>query len=231
MKKILFLLLISLTSLAQNFDYKNYNQFLVKYVSEKGNVNYDKIFANKSELELIIKQFEKQPITKKWTKNEELAFWINTYNVYTLQLIINHYPTKSIKDIDNAWDKKIVGSGKNKISLGDVEHKILRKLNEPRIHFAINCASFSCPNLLNEAYFPEILDKQLEKVTKSFINDKSKNSITKNEIKISQIFNWFSGDFKIKKASVIDFINSYSNIKIDKKAKVKYLEYNWNLNK
>lgn len=231
MKKVLFLLLMSTLNWAQNFDYKNYNQFLGKYVSEKGNVNYDKIYAHKSELEALIKQFEKKPTTDKWTKNEELAFWINTYNVYTLKLIIDNYPTKSIKDIDNAWDRKIVGSGKNKISLGDVEHKILRKLDEPRIHFAINCASFSCPNLLNKAYLPETLDKQLAQVTKAFINDQSKNWITKNEIKISQIFNWFAGDFKTKKSSVIDFINTYSNVKIDKKAKLKYLDYNWSLNK
>lgn len=231
MKKSLLLVLICVSSFAQNFDYKNYNQFLLNYVSEKGNVNYDKIKTNKAELDAIIKQFEKKPITDKWTKNEELAFWINVYNVFTLKLVIDNYPTKSIKDIDDAWDKKIVSSGKGKISLSDVEHKILRKMNEPRIHFAINCASFSCPNLLNEAYLPETLEKQLEQATKSFINDKTKNAITKNEIKISQIFNWFAGDFKTKNSSLIDFINTYSTIKIDKKAKVKYLDYNWNLNK
>ena len=231
MKKIIILLLISVTSFAQNFDYKNYNQFLGKYVSDKGNVNYDKIKTNKTELDLVIKQFEKLQPSEKWTKNEKLAYYINAYNVYTLKVVIDYYPTKSIKDIDNAWDKKIVQSGKSKISLSDVEHKILRKMNEPRIHFAINCASFSCPNLLNEAYLPETLNKQLETVTKSFINDKTKNTITANEVKISEIFNWFGGDFKTKKTSLIDFLNNYSTIKIDKKAKIKFLDYNWSLNK
>ncbi len=231
MKKIIVLLLISATSFAQNFDYKNYNQFLGKYVSDKGNVNYDKIKTNKTELDAIIKQFEKLQPSEKWTKNEKLAYYINAYNVYTLKVVIDNYPTKSIKDIDNAWDKKLVQSGKSKISLSDVEHKILRKMNEPRIHFAINCASFSCPNLLNEAYLPETLNKQLETVTKAFINDKTKNIITANEVKISEIFNWFGGDFKTKKTSVIDFINTYSTVKIDKKAKIKFLDYNWNLNK
>ena len=161
MKKIILLLLIiSTNSFAQNFDYKSYNQFLVKYVSNKGNVNYDKIETNKSELDAIIAKFEKIQPTDKWSKNEKLAYYINAYNVYTLKVVIDNYPTKSIKDIDNAWDKKIVTSGKSKISLSDVEHKILRKMSEPRIHFAINCASFSCPNLLNEAFLPETLDKQ-----------------------------------------------------------------------
>ena len=231
MKKLLVILLISVSGFAQNFDYKNYSKFLGKYVSEKGNVNYDKIKTNKAELDAIIKQFEKTQPTDKWSRNEKLAYYINAYNVYTLKIVVDNYPTKSIKDIDNAWDKKFIPSGKDKISLGDVEHKILRKMNEPRIHFAINCASFSCPNLLNEAYLPETLDKQLETVTKSFINDKTKNTITTSEIKISEIFNWFSGDFKTKKTTLIDFINTYSTVKIDKKAKVKFLDYNWNLNK
>ena len=231
MKKIILLLLISATSFAQNFDYKSYNQFLGKYVSNKGNVNYDKIKTNKIELDAIIAKFDKMQPTDKWSKNEKLAYYINVYNAYTLKVVIDNYPTKSIKDIDNVWDKKSITSGKTKISLSDVEHKILRKMNEPRIHFAINCASFSCPNLLNEAYLPEIINKQLETVTKSFINDKTKNTITSSEIKISEIFNWFGGDFKTKKTSLIDFLNKYSTIKIDKKAKVKFLDYNWSLNK
>jgi Protein of unknown function, DUF547 len=229
--KYLFIFLFVVTNcFAQNFDYKKTNRFLEKYVSENGNVNYEKIKINKSELDDIINQFEKNQPTAKWTKNEKLAYYINAYNIYTLKVVVDNYPTKSIKDIDNAWNKKIIATGKTKISLGDVEHKILRKMNEPRIHFAINCASFSCPNLLNEAYLPETIDKQLETVTKSFVNDKTKNNITEKEIKISEIFNWFASDFKTKKTSLIDFINNYSKVKIDKKAKVKFLDYNWNLN-
>ena len=231
MKAIFLFLLIATSSFDQNFDYKNTSAFLNKYVSEKGNVNYDKIKANKGELDAIVKQFEDKQPTDKWSRNEKLAYFINAYNVYTLKVVIDNYPTKSIKDIDNAWDKKFIASGKSKISLGDVEHKILRKMNEPRIHFAINCASFSCPNLLNEAYLPATLDQQLETVTKAFINDKTKNTITASEIKISEIFNWFGGDFKTKKTTLIDFINKYSITKIDKKAKIKFLDYNWNLNK
>lgn len=230
MKKIVLLLFLSFSSFAQNFDYKSYNKFLGTYVSEKGNVNYDKIKTNKSELDAIIKQFEKTQPNDKWSRDEKLAYYINAYNIYTLKIVTDNYPIKSIKDIPNVWDKRFISSGKEKISLGDIEHKILRKMSEPRIHFAINCASFSCPNLLNEVYLPQTLEKQLEAVSKSFINDKTKNIITKSEIKISEIFNWFGGDFKTKKTTLIDFINTYSTIKIDKKAKVKYLEYNWSLN-
>jgi len=230
MKKIVLLVFLSVSSFAQNFDYKTYNEFLGNYVSGKGNVNYDKIKTNKSELDVVIKQFEKNQPNNQWSREEKLAYYINAYNIYTLKIVTDNYPLKSIKDITNVWDKEFIKSGKEKISLGDIEHKILRKMNEPRIHFAINCASFSCPNLLNEAYLPETLDKQLAKVTKSFINDKTKNTITASEIEISEIFNWFGGDFKTKKTSVIDFINKYSTVKIDKKAKIKYLNYSWSLN-
>jgi hypothetical protein len=113
--------------------------------------------------------------------------------------------------------------------LGEIEHKILRKMNEPRIHFAINCASFSCPNLANEAYTEDKLEQQLTHVTKRFINDNSKNTIATNKADISQLFDWFSGDFK-KNGSVIDFINKYSKVQINAKAKISYKEYNWNLN-
>ena len=231
MKTIILLLFISASSFAQNFDYKSYNKFLSTYVSEKGNVNYDKIKTNKSELDAIIKQFEKTQPNEKWSRDEKLAYYINAYNIYTLKIVTDNYPLKSIKNIPNVWDKKFILLNKDKISLGDIEHKILRKMNEPRIHFAINCASFSCPNLLNEAYMPKTLDNQLEEAAKSFVNDKTKNNITASEIKISEIFNWFGGDFKTKNTSVVDFINIYSIIKIDKKARVKYLNYNWSLNK
>jgi hypothetical protein len=229
-KLFLVLLFISVQSFSQNFDYKNYNLFLKKYVSEKGNVNYDKIKINKAELEAIISQFEKVQPTESWSKNDKLSYYINVYNAYTIKVVVDNYPTKSIKDINGAWDKKFIMSGKDKISLSDVENKILRKMGEPRIHFAINCASFSCPNLSNEAFISSTIDKQLETAAKSFVNDNSKNIITANEIKLSEIFSWFSGDFK-NGGSVIDFLNKYSNVKIDKNAKTKYLNYNWSLNK
>lgn len=231
MKKIIFLLLISINSVAQNFDYTSYNNLLKKHVSVKGNVNYDLLKKNQTSLDAVIKQFDNMQPNEKWTNNEKLAYYINLYNVYTLKAVIDNYPTTSIKNIDNVWDKNFIPSGKDKISLGDVEHKILRKMNEPRIHFAINCASFSCPNLLNKAFLPETIDSQLNEVSIAFVNDKTKNTITTNEVNLSKIFDWFTGDFETKQTSLIDFLNKFATTKIDKKAKIKYQEYNWNLNK
>ena len=224
-------MIFSLKSYSQNVDYKNYDAFLKKYVSNAGNVSYDKIKANKAELDAIVNAITDSRPTDKWSKSEKMAYYINIYNIFTIKTIVDNYPTKSIKNISNAWDKKIIQQGKIMYSLSDIENKILRKMNDSRIHFAINCASFSCPKLDNEVFLADKLDKQLDVATIAFVNDKTKNQISVTEIKISNIFDWYSSDFKDDAGSVIQFLNKFSKIAIDKKAKVRYLDYNWNLNK
>lgn len=210
-------------------DHKQWNDLLQKHVSNKGNVDYKGFKKDAATLQSYLNVLSKNLPEKSWSKNAVLAYWINAYNAYTVKLILDNYPIKSIKKIDNPWDKEFFTLGTKKYSLGEIEHKILRKMNEPRIHFAINCASFSCPNLANEAYTETELEKQLETAAKSFVNDKTKNTITVDKIEISSIFDWFSSDFKTK-GTLIDFLNKYSTVQINKKAKVKYKEYNWNLN-
>lgn len=213
----------------QSINHAKWNALLQKNVSKNGNVNYKGFQKDSKELQAYLNELSGNIPTKSWSKNATLAYWINAYNAYTVKLILDNYPTKSIKEINDPWGKKFISLGNKKYNLEEIEHEILRKMDEPRIHFAINCASFSCPNLLNEAYTETKLEKQLVAVSKSFINDKTKNTITSNKIEISKIFDWFSGDFK-KKGSVIDFLNQYSTIKISSKAKVNYKDYNWKLN-
>lgn len=212
-----------------SIDHKQWNDLLQKHVSVKGNVDYNGFKKDAAALQSYLNLLSKNLPEKSWSKEAVLAYWINTYNAYTVKLILDNYPVKSIKKIDNPWDKEFFTLGTKKYSLGEIEHKILRKMNEPRIHFAINCASYSCPNLLNEAYTEKNLQSQLESAAKSFINDKTKNSITPNKIEISSIFDWFTGDFK-NEGTLIAFLNKYSMVKIDKNAKISYKEYNWNLN-
>lgn len=212
-------------------DYTKLDAFLQKYVSAQGNVNYNAIHKNPSELNAILKTtFEANVPKESWSKNEKLAYWINAYNAYTIKLIIDNYPLKSIKDISNPWGQDFIKIGGKAYSLENIEHEILRKMGEPRIHFAINCASFSCPNLLNKAFFPATLDKQLDMVTKSFINDKSKNTISANKIEVSKIFDWFKGDFD-SYGGVVEMFRKYSDIELEKKVRVSYANYNWSLNK
>jgi hypothetical protein len=118
---------------------------------------------------LFINLSENKP-DKKWSVQEQLAYYINTYNAYTLNLILDNYPVKSIRDLDGPWTKAIVPVGDVMMSLAGIENSLLRKMNEPRIHFAINCASFSCPKLLNETFTAGKINEQLERVTLNFIN-------------------------------------------------------------
>jgi len=179
------------------------------------------------------------PDQKVWSKKDHLAYWINLYNAFTIELILRHYPLESIKDIGSSiqipfvnspWDVKLIEIDGKKYDLNNVEHSILRKkFDEPRIHFAINCASISCPILRREAYVSEKLDEQLEEQAAAFINDSQKNVISKNKIQLSRIFKWYGGDFT-DEVDLISYINQYSKIKIEDGTNISYMEYNWSLN-
>ena len=223
---LLFALCFSLN--AQEIDHTIWTAYLRDHVSQRGQVNYKAILENSSELNTYLNEYVKIHPEKTWSKNETLTYWINAYNAFTIKLIIDNYPVNSINDISQPWDKKFIPINGNLMSLNEIEHEILRKMDEPRIHFAINCASVSCPKLLNEAYVADRLNEQLENAAKEFINSEQ-NQLISGNIKISKIFKWFKGDFE-NNSSVIDFINQYATTKIDKNEKVGYLEYNWSLN-
>lgn len=217
-----------------------WSELLQANVSSKGIVNYRGFVEQKSKLDQYLELLSANaPDRKTWSQEEQLAYWINAYNAFTVKLIVDHYPVKSIRElgpsfkiplIKDVWHYQFFEIGGVKSSLDEIEHAILRKeFGEPRIHFAINCASVSCPPLLNEAFWPDQLESQLENVTHRFINDTSRNKISINQVQISSIFSWFKGDFT-KKGSVIDFLNRYSQVKINSTAKISFGDYNWNLN-
>jgi hypothetical protein len=154
---------------------------------------------------------------------------MNAYNAMTIDLIIRSYPINSIKDLKKPWDQRLWKLGEKWYNLNEIEHQILRKMNDPRIHFGINCASFSCPPLLNTAFNASEVDAQLDKVAIRFINDPRRNSISKMNIEISEIFSWFAKDFK-KDSSLSEFLNKYSKVQIHPKARKKFKKYDWSLN-
>jgi len=198
-------------------------------VSTNGNVNYPGIKADRN-FEKYLASLEAAHPDESWSKNDRLAYWINAYNAYTVKLINDNWPVKSIKDIKSPWKTSFITIEGKTYSLEEIEHNILRKkYNEPRIHFAINCASFSCPKLLNQAFTAKGLEVQLEDVTNAFINDPLRNAISANEVKLSKIFDWFKGDFT-KSGSLKDYINKFSLTKISDDQKISYMDYNWNLN-
>lgn len=210
-------------------DHSAWDKLLKKYVAKNGDVDYKGFKNDAVALNNYINYLATKVPTESWSKREQLAYFINVYNANTIKLIIDHYPTKSIKDIKNPWLKNRIKIGDKDFSLSGIENGILRKMNEPRIHFAINCASVSCPKLLNTAFTASNVETLLEQATKAFIQNTDKNKISENRIELSKIFQWYKGDFK-DNGSLIDYVNQYSTIKINPDAKVDYLEYDWNLN-
>ena len=209
-----------------------WNELLQKHVSDNGNVNYKSFKTDhKKLLEYIhiLAILKSNPEFDSISKNEKLAYWINAYNALTIDLIIKNYPVKSIKDIKDPWGQKLWELGDKWYSLEDIEHEILRKMDEPRIHFAIVCASYSCPKLQNTAFTASKLETQLTTATKQFLSDTKRNEIKENSLKLSKIFKWFDKDFE-QNGSLIDFLNKYTDITISAKAKISYKDYNWDLN-
>ncbi len=212
------------------FDHSPFDTLLKSNVTANGNVNYAGFAKDKNKLRNYIASLGTNMPTEDWKTEDKLAYWMNAYNAMTVDLILRNMPLESIKDIKNPWDQRLWKLGEKWYNLDEIEHQILRKMGDPRIHFGINCASFSCPPLLNEAFTAAKVNSQLDFLAKQFINDSSRNTITKDAVEISKIFDWFSKDFK-QNGSVIDYLNKYSNVKIDSNARVRYKDYNWELNK
>ena len=229
-KTFVFIFLCATISVtAQNFNHSMWNDMLQSYVNNEGKVNYKRIKADEKKLEIYLDTLSQNTPQESWKKAEKLAYWINAYNAFTIKLIIDNYPIKSIKDIKQPWDKKFIDIDGELTSLNQIEHDILRKMNEPRIHFAIVCASVSCPKLQNTAFEPSKIEEQLTNATKEFLADSSKNNISQESIKISKIFDWFSKDFT-QDGSLINFLNQYSEVTISPSAKKQFKNYNWALN-
>lgn len=229
-----------------------FDGLLQKHVTLEGAVNY-KGFIQEKELfeEYLTLLQNNHPDKKTWSKNEQLAYWINAYNAFTVKLIIDNYPTKSIKDIksgipfvNSVWDIKFINIEGKEYDLNNIEHTILRKeFDEPRIHFVINCASYSCPKLHNRAYTAEGLEEQLVARTRDFFADKTKNCIiSKDKVILSSIMKWYSTDFtdkglwswlfggKERSENLIKFINPYVDVELNEQANVEFMEYSWVLN-
>ena len=202
---------------------------LQQYVSTNGQVSYSNWSKNKAALEAYLKTLADNPVQNNWSRNEKLAYWINAYNAFTIKLILDNFPLKSIMSLHGGkpWDVKWIQLGDKTYSLNQIENDIIRpQFKDARIHFAVNCAAKSCPTLLNRAFTADKLETQLEAQTRTFINNPAFNQISAKSATVSQIFEWYAGDFGDLKA----YINKYSNTKLDGSAKVAYQEYQWDLN-
>lgn len=221
-------------------DHSSYDRLLKKYVTDKGLVNYKGFKADEKEFNQYLALLSKNPPAASWSKNEQMAYWINAYNAYTIRLILNYYPVKSIKDIGSSiqipfvttpWAAKFFSIGGEKMSLDNIEHGTLRKkYDDPRIHFALVCASMSCARLRNEAYTAAKLESQLDDQGRDFVNNPAKNKVGKETAQLSKYFDWYKGDWTKNGQSVAKWVNRYSTTKMDENARITYLDYNWKLN-
>lgn len=176
-------------------------------------------------------------------RDEQMAFWINLYNAKTIDVVLDHYPVKSIRDIalggglftTGPWKKQVMTVGGKPLSLDNVEHDILRKQwKDPRIHYAVNCASFSCPNLADKPFTGKELDAMLDAGAKAYINHPRGVTFRNDRLVLSQIYDWYRKDFGSTDAEVIAHLARYANP--DLKARLSGMRsiasygYDWSLN-
>jgi hypothetical protein len=221
-----------------NVDHTLYAELLNAYVNN-GFVDYQGLNTEEAKLDQYLKVLEETE-TKMLPRNEQFAFYINAYNAWTIKLILSGYPgIKSIKDLGSLfkspWKKKIARIDGDLITLDNIEHDILRsRFQDPRIHFAVNCASKSCPPLGSEPYQGDILDQQLTEMTEAFINDAERNHLQGNTLYVSKIFKWYAEDFN---HDIVGFFMKYARGELlealkknQTEIKVEYLDYDWSLN-
>ncbi|XDD44427.1 DUF547 domain-containing protein [Leptospira sp. WS60.C2] len=249
MKQLFTLLLflgMSQNVFSQAFDHKHsvWDLLLKKHV-KNGLVSYKGFVSDVSILNGYLDSLTKVTDVQyqSFSEKEKISFLINAYNAFTIKLIVDHYPVDSITDIGSPiskinlargipWKKEffqLLGKSRH---LDWIEHEKLRKdFAEPRIHFAIVCASIGCPILQSEAYIPNNLEKQLQTAKISFLKSPKKNSYDKstNTLYLSKIFNWFQPDFT-KKSTLIQYVQDGFDETIKPDAKIVYTEYNWDLN-
>jgi len=216
-------------------DHSLFDKVLHKYVVN-GLVDYAGLKKDKS-FEKYLSLLSETNFSDIPNEKARLVYWINAYNAFTLKLIVDHYPVKSIRDIEKdgkgPWDIAWIRIGKQMLSLNNIENDIIREeYAEPLVHMALVCAAISCPPLRSEAYTPEKLFAQLKENTKAFFRDPLKNRYDEktNTIYLSELLNWYGSDFDDRYGSGEKFGMMELGVDPMKKPGVKYLPYDWSLN-
>ncbi|WP_246004379.1 DUF547 domain-containing protein [Marinimicrobium koreense] len=246
-------------AISSDFDHqhKTYAEVLENHVEwrEDGTastVDYPALKADPDNLDQYLERLSGVEKTSfdNWNKDQQLAFLINAYNAFTLKLIVDHYPVDSIKDTgsfwQNPWNKRFFTLLGEDMHLDQVEHEIIREpgtYNEPRIHFAVNCASIGCPALRTEPFTAEQLEQQLEDSTERFLRDETRNRFRDGQLEVSSIFKWYREDFErgwqgidSLNAFFLRYANSLGLSETEKEqlrqdaVDYRFLDYDWRLN-
>lgn len=247
----------STNAIAQSFDHQAWDAIVKENVKSIGDgatsFDYANVQSKQQQLKTYLDQLSAidQATFDSWSTDEQLAFLINAYNAFTVDLILSKYPDlNSIKELGGAlespWQKEFVPLLGKTLSLDNIEHDMIRgsgRYNEPRIHFAVNCASIGCPPLINEAFTAEKVDAQLEKATQDFLTDRNRNFINGEVVTVSKIFDWYRDDFEAGWRDAIDlgeFLALYGDsLGLDEEQSealaageydIEFSEYDWRLN-
>ena len=205
-------------------DYSSWNLLLGRFVraSEDGvnRIAYSEFGdAERQALDAFIDYLAEQPIST-FNRDEQLAYWINLYNALTVKVVVDHGPVPSIRDIDispgffadGPWGKALVEVEGEALSLNDIEHRILRPIwQDPRIHYAVNCASIGCPNLRTEAFTGGNQEDLLEKAARDYVNHPRGASIADGKLTVSSIYVWFAADFGGSDAAILAHLKDYAD--------------------
>lgn len=229
-------------------DHTPWDRFLKTYVvanhpSGINRVRYAAVTPeDRKRLDAYVLRLQRVEVTK-LNRSEQKAYWINLYNALTVKVVLDHYPVRSIRDIDispglfsrGPWGAKLLSIQGQQVSLNDIEHRILRPLwKDNRVHYAVNCASLGCPNLQPEAYTPENTETLLEKGAWEYVNHPKGVRFSGDRLYLSSIFDWFQSDFGGSEESVARHLRKYAEPGLAEKlkgfkGKIAY-EYDWRIN-
>jgi Protein of unknown function, DUF547 len=245
--------------LPDSFDhsYRSYGELLTAIV-RGARVDYRELVSRKPALEATVREFGASGAIDGWTKDEQKAFWINAYNVFTLKAIADRYPIRggifslqprnSIRQIDGVWTDLRFKAASREVSLDDIEHRILRpEFKDARVHFAINCASVSCPPLREEPYVPSQLDIQLDDAARRYLASDQGVRVNGRTLRVSSIFDWYGDDFvpafagpdtggrSAKERAILGAVVRFGppaapEVARAPGARVRFLRYDWSLN-
>ena len=219
------------------FDHAAFDALLKAHVAEGGWVDYEGFKRDSGKLDAYIQSLAAAPLDE-FGRNERLALLINAYNAFTLRLILDHYPTKSIMDIPEEQRFAAVRwkVGPNIWSLSQIEHEQIRpKFIEPRVHFAVNCASVGCPPLRQEAYTGAKLDRQLAEQARYVHTSPRWLEMNGETLRLTKLYDWYGGDFEYVTGGPLEFAALYSDplrtaLTSDKQIRIEWIPYDWSLN-
>ncbi|WP_135382223.1 DUF547 domain-containing protein [Vibrio tasmaniensis] len=221
----------------EQVSHQDWQQFLDNYLVKQGQhtlVRYQTVSSSdKTKLKQYISRLEQiEPLD--YPKAEQYAYWVNLYNAVTVDLILDAYPIKSITKLGGLFsfgpwgDDVVVVNGKS-LTLNDIEHRILRPIwQDPRTHYAVNCASLGCPNLQPQAFTADKTDMLLELAASEYVNSDKGVLVSKSKLQLSSIYEWFAVDFGTEK-QLIQHLDQYRTQPITNTNKISY-DYDWSLN-